>query len=122
MNAEVKAKWLAALRGELEESPGKPFEQGMRELSNGYTYCCLGVLCELYRRETGEGSWVDDSTRWFLDGGGRSSGASLPRGVVSWAGLGELDSDPEVATGRLSSLNDSGSTFVEIADLIEAQL
>ena len=40
MDAELKAKWVAALRS------GK-YEQGPLFLRNGESYCCLGVLCDV---------------------------------------------------------------------------
>lgn len=40
MDAQLKAKWVAALRS------GK-YEQGRQRLRNGDSYCCLGVLCEV---------------------------------------------------------------------------
>ena len=40
MKEELKSKWLAALRS------GK-YEQGIRFLKVGNTFCCLGVLCEV---------------------------------------------------------------------------
>ena len=48
MKAELKAKWVEALRsGE--------YEQGEGALKKGNSYCCLGVLCSLAEREiTGE--------------------------------------------------------------------
>lgn len=40
MNAELKAKWIAALRsGE--------YKQGRGKLKRNDLYCCLGVLCEV---------------------------------------------------------------------------
>jgi len=40
MNADLKPKWLAALRsGE--------YEQGQRKLRKNDKYCCLGVLCDI---------------------------------------------------------------------------
>lgn len=39
MNAEIKAKWLAALRsGRYSQARGRLF--------NGAAFCCLGVLCD----------------------------------------------------------------------------
>lgn len=41
MNAELKAKWVAALRsGEYRQG------QGVLKTSKG-EYCCLGVLCDI---------------------------------------------------------------------------
>ncbi len=122
MNADVKAKWLAALRGELEESPGKPFVQGTGQLRADGRHCCLGVLCELYRRDTGRGGWGRSSE--FEDGGRDSSVATVPHGVAVWAGFPARVRTPFIhALSRsLADLNDNGSSFSDIADIIEAQL
>lgn len=104
MNREVKAKWLEALRS------GK-YAQGYESLRQGNKFCCLGVLCE-----------ISGLPYWGLVG-------VLPDPVMSYAGLKKFD--PEVGayspTGEysalsLSSINDAGATFAEIADLIEEQL
>lgn len=107
MNPEIKTKWVAALRsGE--------FKQGRKQLRRGDNFCCLGVLCELYRRETGNGDW---ST------GGYFLGTSdiLPSSVRDWAGLAE--SNPAFSRGlSLAERNDAGVPFAEIADIIDAEI
>lgn len=40
MDAEIKRKWVKALRS------GK-YERGMHHLHNHGRYCCLGVLCKI---------------------------------------------------------------------------
>lgn len=112
MNPEIKTKWVTALRsGE--------FEQGRSQLRRGNTFCCLGVLCELYRRTTGNGEWLT---------GGYFLGVSdvLSPIVRDWAGLTE--SNPVVSDGAhcsassLAEKNDTGASFSEIADIIDAEL
>lgn len=120
MNPEIKAKWIAALRsGE--------FTQGSGALRRADTdrFCCLGVLCELYRRDTGQGEWTKFSSRFpcvnekmvFL-------GALnvLPPAVSHWAGL-YGDNNPVVSGVCLAQRNDDiGESFAEIADIIDAAL
>lgn len=116
MNADVKELWVNALRsGEYEQGEGN-----LRvRLDNGsYEFCCLGVLCDIYRKETGEGDWGQDN--FFL---GESE--YLPIKVTSWAGL--RDSNPVVRdsddfNSELADLNDGGVDFETIADYIEKQL
>lgn len=110
MNPEIKTKWVAALRsGE--------FEQGRSQLRKGNTFCCLGVLCELYRRTTGDGEWLT---------GGYFLGVSdvLSPIVRDWAGLAE--NNPVLARDTcptsLAERNDAGITFSEIADIIDSEL
>lgn len=111
MNPEIKAKWVAALRsGE--------YKQGTNRLKMADRFCCLGVLCDLHSKETGQ-QWVDmpgAQGAWYY----RQCG--LPAfTVVEWAGLDSCDPAPE-GYDPLSVLNDQGRTFAEIADLIEKHL
>lgn len=112
MNPDVKTKWIVALRsGEYKQC-----SNGLRRNSDGLSYCCLGVLCDLHAKETGN-TWTEDNV--YL---GRVG--FLPEEVKKWAGLD--DSNPEVTLGftpdSLSSLNDTHHRFPEIAQLIEQSL
>lgn len=120
MNPEVKAKWVAALRsGEYKQAKGR--------LRDGDAYCCLGVLCDLHAKETGE-YWqetVDGFRYCHLE-------QVLPFPVRMWAGL--CSDSPDVAVDRpLTLLNDGRAAdgdapaqpahnFNQIADLIEKRL
>lgn len=117
MNPEIKAKWVAALRsGE--------YKQGRSNLrSEDESFCCLGVLCDLYSREFGE-RWADPSkdADWFSF---MNQDNTLPRSLKGWAGLTNAGGDPVTINGVHAELwehNDDGRTFAEIADAIEAQL
>lgn len=122
MNPEVKKKWVAALRT-------GHFRQGhdclrSHDDSEVKTYCCLGVLCELHRQEVGGvWVWVDDAFPTYAYLG---EDTALPARVMEWAGLGLSDPVVAVAPGTdvelLSDINDRGTSFEKIADLIEAQL
>ena len=95
MNAEIKQKWVEALRS------GK-YQQGHYALQTGEAYCCLGVLCVV----TGTKIFEGNSTRpddCSYDG-------ILAHGV----------NNNECA--RLWAMNDSNRSFAEIADYIEEHL
>lgn len=48
MNKEAKKKWVAALRsGEYQQT------RDVLRAGNYRSYCCLGVLCDLHAKETG---------------------------------------------------------------------
>lgn len=95
VNKDIKAKWIAALKG------GK-FEQGKGNLLRNGRYCCLGVLRHVMN--------PDDTSK--ADGGGEM----LSRQQLVSAGLNDdVQRD-------LSALNDSGLTFAGIADYIEENL
>lgn len=116
MNADVKELWINALRsGEYEQGEGA---LRVRLDDGSYGFCCLGVLCDIYREETGEGEWSLD--RSFL---GESE--YLPTKVRLWAGL--RDSNPVIKesddfNSELADINDNGVDFETIADYIEKQL
>lgn len=119
MNPEVKQKWVAALRsGE--------YNQGQGCLRNDDdSYCCLGVLCDLYAKEQNNHYWrIDECDHMMYNFDGRLQ-FPPPSVWKDWAEL-EID-DPFVPYEdskllQLSSLNDDGLTFEQIADLIEENL
>ena len=67
------------------------FVQGTGALRrNDNTWCCLGVACETYRRETREGEWnlwnsSEISYEFILDG--RHEDSVMPWEVARWLGL-----------------------------------
>lgn len=88
MKQTVKRKWIALLTsGEFKQAKGK--------LSNreGTGMCCLGVLCELHRRETGKGRWElkysphEGKKIQHYVVGEESDAMGLPVVVQKWAGL-----------------------------------
>lgn len=113
MNQKVKELWVNALRsGEYTQS-----RHALRTVSG---FCCLGVLCDIAAK-TGLGKWDTLGGREvFRAKDGYYCADTLPHAVVEWAGL--RDRNPDSADGSLASLNDSGKTFDEIADIIQAEL
>jgi hypothetical protein len=111
MNKRIKKLWVKALRsGE--------YRQGRHLLRRNGTYCCLGVLCDLYHQKTGEGYWSD---RMFTDGYTHASSTDMPTKVQEWAGLD--GGDPLLGRKlHASTLNDTGKPFTFIADRIEKYL
>lgn len=115
MNKEVKEKWVTAL------TSGE-YEQGVGQLKTpDNKYCCLGVLTELYRKETGKGKWDGNKFYDTSEGGDNNTSISfLTDGVITWA---ELSSgSPSVGDFYLHSLNDGGTSFAEIARQIDEGL
>lgn len=137
MKPEIKKLWIDALRsGEYEQAEGV-LKGGQEETGKkGTRYCCLGVLTQLYANEnnlnfTGHNGFlkppVPDQQGKFLE--------LLCPEVVAWAELASSDpavkvevlADEEeggdyIAAQALSELNDTGNSFNQIANLIEAQL
>jgi hypothetical protein len=136
MDQQIKAEWVAALRsGE--------YEQGVQLLRQGDQFCCLGVLCDLHRKAHQKEGENDTVNSWFPTIDPEMDNApcfsyrygnttSLPDVVIDWCGLYSCDppvqrivcpQDYDVTEdGTLSSFNDKGLTFDQIADIIEEQL
>ena len=115
MKQDVKAAWIEALNSDA-------YEQGagcLRDYDN--KYCCLGVLCEIYRQENPEiRSWemINRGVYTFCTGDQRDyrSDVTLPPPVREWAGLQEHEQEV------LADLNDGGVGFSLIAQTIAALL
>jgi hypothetical protein len=121
MNPEIKAKWVAALRsGE--------YQQGKAHLQTGDgKFCCLGVLCDLYRKETGHGYW----TTYYNDKAFNLPGESTspyypPLEINKWV---ERETNWVKVSITINGLsrpiaehNDGGATFTQIADALEEQM
>lgn len=84
LKEDVKEKWLAALRSE-------EYEQctGRLRIRDTNQYCCLGVLCDVYAKETGEGEWKEYNKHglrlWDFHTKGDTKNKYLPDAVMDWA-------------------------------------
>lgn len=146
INPRVRDLWADALEGgEFQRGVGalatlRSDDSGVR------CYCCLGVLTELYRRDTGLGRWAARNNGSYVlefhDPGengqpGDWGTVYLTPAVRRWAGLDrwspvlddecDVDVEDQCAVQRLlddgdlataTSLNDSGTPFPEIAALV----
>lgn len=120
MKKTIAEKWVQALRS------GK-YKQGREVLHNNEdgkdTYCCLGVLCDLYQqdRRSKKKKMLDVESRWCnvaYDG----EDTHLPDAVREWAGMKTKDGmwNNEDMDATLVYLNDEKrSNFKTIANVIE---
>lgn len=114
MNAEVKEKWIEAL------TSGKYVQgKGRLKVPEDNTYCCLGVLCDLYIQtnvvpEDVVKVWNDEGILFYVKG-------YPPEEVLKWAGLASRrDGDAIREWTKLATMNDAcNNTFEEIADYIK---
>jgi hypothetical protein len=109
MDADVKAKWVAALRS----GNYKQIKAGLRK---GDNFCCLGVLCDIVNPD----GWTDKVNalgyRDFQFVGDHND-CELPATLRVKVGI------PVGMILPLISMNDSQSKpFTEIADYIEQNL
>lgn len=130
MNRDIKARWIEALRsGDYPQTREALHRTEPGLDSKGKTmppgFCCLGVLCELAAKE----GVITSKT--FSNGEVEYDGDSLflPAPVHEWAELVKDDGLPlytgDVLVGEgiwVSSLNDKGKTFEEIADVVEEKV
>ena len=107
MNREAGKKWVEALRsGEYEKSTLR--------LESPEGFCCLGILCKLAEKE-------DVPVTTTINGKLAGHTLSHQHQVKEWSGIssdsGDLEDDR-----RLTHLNDEGSSFEELADIIEKEI
>jgi len=109
MNKQIKKDWLRALRG-------GQYKQTKRALKNENNYCCLGVLCDLHAKVTGE-EWemFSYSPREHYLG----EEAALPNEVMDWAELNHKNPKYFGGYGSLAQANDGGKNFKQIANIID---
>lgn len=119
MDSDIRAEWTTELRS------GK-YKQGRHALhTTNDEYCCLGILCEIaVAHGVIKAPLKDPNTNNYRYGNpGDGNVAFLPREVSKWAGMdsedGHYDSDDSINGSALSSDNDSGVPFDEIADRVE---
>lgn len=138
LKPEIKASWLAALRSGV-------YKQETNVLRYADGFCCLGVLCDLAGPELNlHWSIGDESTYRLVLDEYNTERNHLPLIIQQWAGglaerpivevtptlrahprgesLWRATADTAHRYTTLDSLNDSGFTFAEIADIIEEQL
>lgn len=116
MNVNAQ-KWVEALRSDKY----KQARNGLHRVgpwSEGF--CCLGVACDLYQREVGDLHVDSLETGWKQYDG---NSGMLPPKVQLWLGLTTSDGEFTVndVPSALTTINDNGGKFSEIADLIESE-
>ena len=133
MNQEILKQWLEALRsGEYKQTKGALMKSTAYppsfEKEPERCYCCLGVLTELYRKEKTDFDWELESCSKEKSGKVRGTFIGekdfLHEDIMNWCGLEEADPgvnfDADDGPDSVADLNDSGRTFADIADMLEA--
>jgi hypothetical protein len=110
---EARELWVQALRS------GK-YQQGKGALHPEDLFCCLGVACEVFMQNGGKlilETHLGDNGGKEISYNGHDD--SLPRQVMAWLGLTSTIGDIISSSDSLADINDRGTPFSEIADLIE---
>jgi hypothetical protein len=110
MRESVKKKWVAALKS------GK-YKQGKCSLKNtDNTYCCLGVLCEVF---IDEGNELDVRTTEnnVVEYNGQTS--YPPTAVREWAGICHVSGHASSANYCVAAVNDTADSFTPSIEYIE---
>lgn len=107
--------WIEALEsGEFVQT------RGMLR-GNDDSYCVMGVACEVYRRETGQGAWTSGrsgATGFTIRAWDYNK--AVPFDVADWYGLATKNG----SYGEGESLmrdNDIGLSFAELAAIIRSE-
>ncbi len=129
MDDKIKALW----NRDLESGKYKQGESCLRP--NKRKFCCIGVLCDTHRKETGEGRWVwsesDGGYLYVQKGAGMEGGegSTLPLFVARWAGLtrhrgfSSWNGDIKIkGMDTLIGMNDDGDSFMDISEVIKKNL
>lgn len=116
MNPEIKREWVEALRsGKYKQGSGRLRDDTDR-------YCCLGVLCDIVKDRIGGAHWSASVGCYDFSAPGSFDSASIiPLSVVKLTGV-ENEWGGHVIGRNLTSINDEGVGFSQIADLIERHL
>jgi len=112
MNQRVKDLWIDALNS-------GSYSQTEAVLRDEYGYCCLGVLCDIYRKDTGDGKWeeIEDCYN-FIDKDDQEKEV-LPKSVRDWAEI--QTPDPKLLDNLTATeANDTfNMPFKDIAELLK---
>ena len=119
MKKQIADRWVKALRS------GK-YKQGKEALhwTNGEdTFCCLGVLCELYQESAMRSKGMEKmaTAKYSKKVEYDSECGTLPKRVMLWAKIktGSAQYRENLLWESLVIQNDDDKSFTSIADIIE---
>lgn len=103
------------------------YDQCKSYLRDNGGFCCLGVACDVFAKETGRGRWVGlEDLGWHFQIGEQTRSRRLPDKVMGWYGFADNsvaypDPDDKLTILDLANWNDDGKDFPWIADLIDSE-
>jgi hypothetical protein len=138
MKIDIAKQWIAALNsGTYQQGQGKLHAT---DINGECQYCCLGVLCDLYRQQNPDELDVKVVTRkdqalaqhyQMMSIGDASitvydnDSVVLPLRVREWAGMADplgRFTNASHAQDSLAELNDHGMSFAKLADVIDVHV
>lgn len=99
MEMTYRSQWITALESGT-------YAQGRGNLRGGDRYCVLGVMCDLFK-DIVHGTWVPRGKYYSFE--------AFPRRYTSVEFLLDLVGVPLDQACALTSMNDRGATFRELA-------
>lgn len=119
MNKAIAKRWRTNLtNGKYKQARGKLCKTDSK---GNKTYCCLGVLTDMWLRSKAGKSASEDDRNIVL--GHLNYSVTLPLAVMRWAEMRTDDGaiGPEVDF-NLADKNDDGCSFKQIAKIIEKKV
>lgn len=99
----------------VEALRSRKYKEGRHQLKRKEQYCCLGVACDVHRKNTRKYKWQRNAYM--------GSSFSLPVEVARYFGFNDVQGEFNHlnSSNTLAKLNDGGTTFARIADIIEEE-
>ena len=121
MKESITKQWIQMLRsGKFTQT--KRYLARKEKNNQDYSYCCLGVLCELMIKETGKKSLKIREIDQHKEYGIENVSGVLPKEVKEWSGIKNAAVNYLNSENKPLSLvrdNDSGKSFKQIANIIK---
>ena len=114
MDAELKSKWVTALRSN-EYTQGSGYLKQQHPVTGGVRHCCLGVLAEVMGVPSHPSAQQNGSFVFAFESADENAYLPFDEDADDFVFDYEIQSE-------LARMNDTGKTFSEIADHIEAVL
>lgn len=113
MKQEIAYQWADALES------GK-YKQGRHRLkSSENTFCCLGVLCDLFKEQVNSQWDLVGDPKFINTATAERTTSFLPVTIMGLTGISSVNGKiGGLGSKTLAQMNDAGATFSEIAQTI----
>jgi hypothetical protein len=82
--------WVSALR-KTKSKQAKGFLCRLDENQHIVGYCCLGIACNVYKKETGKGIWNKLTENAIFIVGNTYKATNLPYSIMKYYGISKTD-------------------------------